>query len=140
MLVTIASLMVELVHMTWSAVPVRHTAPVCRSRTTIPRYPGFDLTRAAAASNRRCWSQPQDPHALAVADGAGLPGPAEALGGALGGALATPLAEPLAAGDPPAAPAHLACAPPPQPATSTLRRTAHPAMSIRRFVTQATLP
>src|ERR1700716_4123213 len=101
-LVAIASLIVELVHMTCSGVPVRHTAPVCRSRTTRPRYPGLVLTRLAASSKRRCWSQPHGPQsvpAAGVPDGAAPPGVAEPVG--------WPGAEPFAAGDPPVALAHL---------------------------------
>src|SRR5439155_1966691 len=98
MLVATASLMVELVHMTWSSVPARHTAPVCRSRTTTPRYPGLDRSSAAAASKRRCWSHPHAGHAgaLEVTTGAGA-----AVVGAVGDPVALATAAGAALGLPP---------------------------------------
>ena len=67
-----ASFGVELAHMRWPAVPASQTAPVRRSSTVTPSWPGSVRTSLAAAA-RPCWSgQPQLPQSGRSALGVGL--------------------------------------------------------------------
>jgi hypothetical protein len=102
------------------------------------------LTRLAASSKRRCWSQPHGPQSVPAAgapDGAAPPGVAEPVG--------WPGAEPFAAGDPPVALAHLGDVPSvvsngvSNTDINAIRPSAvaatEPVMNIRRLVTPARL-